>query len=359
VSYAIAAAGTGGHVYPGLAVGEALIGRGVAREDILYVGGGRLEAEVYPRKGFPFLSLELRGLQRKLTAANLGIPRVVLRARDRMIEELRGRGVRVVLGMGGYVTVPAGLAARKVGAHFAVSEQNAVAGLANRVMARMASAVFGSFPETRHLPNARWVGNPVRSEVSTLDKLGSRTEALRRYELSPSVPVLGVVGGSLGSGAINKAVSEMAVSWAGPDVQILHISGPSHAESLVAVADNAPLVWRVLAFEDDMASFYGACDLVIARAGGAVAELTVTATPGILIPGSFGSAGHQRENAAVLAAHGAAEVLEESRLSELGATVQELIGDSVRLEAMARAAAVLAKPRAADEIAETLESLHG
>lgn len=359
MSFAIAAAGTGGHVYPGLAVGEALIGRGVSREDILFVGGGRLEADVYPGKGFPFLSVELRGLQRKLTSANLGIPRVVLRARDRIVEDLRRRGVRVVLGMGGYVTVPAGLAARKVGAHLAVSEQNAVAGLANRVMSRMASAVFGSFPETRHLPSARWVGNPVRREISALDSLASRTEALRRYELSPSVPVLGVVGGSLGSGAINRAVSEMAASWDGPDVQILHIGGRSHAKSLVGIADKAPLVWRVLAFEDDMASFYAACDLVIARAGGAVAELTVTATPAILIPGSFGSAGHQRENAAVLAAHGAAEVVEESRLSELGATVQELIGDSDRLGAMARAATSLAKPRAAEEIAETLESLHG
>src|SRR5690606_9537363 len=112
VSFAIAAAGTGGHVYPGLAVGEALVDLGVSRDEILYIGGQRLEAQVYPEAGFPFLSVELRGLSRQLTLRNLGIPRVVMAAVRTIRAELVARQVKALLGLGGYVTVPAGLAAR-------------------------------------------------------------------------------------------------------------------------------------------------------------------------------------------------------------------------------------------------------
>ena len=126
MTFAIAAAGTGGHVFPGLAVGEALMSRGVPRESILYVGGDRLEAEIYPGAGFPFLPVEIRGLQRSMTTRNLTLPRVVWRARDAIEEAIGRRGIEVVLGMGGYVTIPAALATRRARVSLFVAEQNAL-----------------------------------------------------------------------------------------------------------------------------------------------------------------------------------------------------------------------------------------
>lgn len=359
MSYAIAAAGTGGHVYPGLAVGEALVEAGVPAELVLYVGGRRLEAEVYPRAGFPFLAVELAGLQRRLTTANLRLPRVVWRAVDKVAAELRRRRVRVLLGMGGYVTVPAVLAARRAGAVVVLAEQNAHAGLANRVMAPFARRVFTSFPSTKGLPRGEWVGNPVRASLARFDRQALRPAAQQRYRLDPELPTLGVFGGSLGAGALNRAVAEMLASWSGPPMQVVHLAGAAHADDLAAAAAASPVPWVVLGFEEAMEYFFAVCDLVLARAGGAVAELTATATPAVLVPGGFGSAGHQAANAAALQRVGAAEVVPEDQLGRLAEVVAELLADPSRRAQMAAAAAALARPQAGAIIAGAMRELHG
>jgi UDP-N-acetylglucosamine--N-acetylmuramyl-(pentapeptide) pyrophosphoryl-undecaprenol N-acetylglucosamine transferase len=359
MTYAIGAAGTGGHVFPGLSVAEALIARGVRRDDVLFVGGSRLESTVYPREGFPFLEVELRGLQRSLTTANLGIPRVVLSAVSTIAAAFDDRNVRVVLGMGGYVTIPAAWAGRRVGAKVGVSEQNAEAGLANAVVSRFADVAFGSFPTTRRMPRARWVGNPVRTALSEFDRGALRTEAIARYGLHPEVPVLGVFGGSLGAGVINGAITAMAGGWQGPALQILHLAGTQHVDKLETSAKSAALTWRVIGFEDRMDLFYAACDLIVARAGGAVAELAVTRTPAILVPGGFGSGTHQEANAAAFAEIGGALVLTEHQIHRLPSIVAELIADPQRRRVMSECLAALAKPDAAESVAAALERLHG
>ena len=358
MSYAIAAAGTGGHVFPGLAVGEALVASGVARSEILYVGGRRLEATVYPEHGFPFLEVELRGLARSFTPRNLAIPLVVAAATRAMAAEFRRRGVEAVLGVGGYVTVPAALAARRSGAALAVSEQNAEAGLANAFAGRLARRRFGAFPTTRRLAGAEWVGNPIRRELATFDRATRRPAALARYGLSPGVPVVGVFGGSLGAGVINQATERLVTEWQGPEIQVLHLAGDLHVEGLSARSlDRA--WWRVIGFEAEMADFYAAADLVVARAGGAVAELAATGTPSVLVPGTFGSGHHQQLNAEQFAARGAAEVVPEAALDSLPEVVRRLVGDPSRLESMALASRSLAKPEAAATIAWALRELHG
>ncbi len=353
MSFAIAAAGTGGHVYPGLAVGEALVSFGVSRDDILYIGGRRLEAQVYPEAGFPFLSVELRGLSRSLTLRNLGIPRVVISAVRTIRSEIVARGVRALLGLGGYVTVPAGLAARRAGVPVAVAEQNAEAGLANQVVSRFATRVFGSFPTTHRLPRAEWVGNPLRRPLAEFDRQRLRPRALERFGLDADVPVLGVFGGSLGAGVINRAVIEMLAVWDGPPVQVLHLAGQGY-EEVSAAASVSSHRWVVLDFIAEMDAFFAACDLVVARAGGSVAELTATATPAILVPGGFGSGKHQAANAAALREAGAAVVVTEERLTELRAAVEELVSDVDARRRMAEAATKLAKPDAATVIARAL-----
>lgn len=347
----IAAAGTGGHVFPGLAVGEALVSGGVAREDIVYVGGDRLEAEVYPREGFPFLQVSLAGLKRSLTIDNARIPAVVMRAKTAISEAIASRDVQVVLGMGGYVTIPTGLAARKNRVVFFIAEQNAQAGLANRASARWARASFMSFPETGGLPGGQWVGNPVRREFWSFDRESLRSVALEHYELEDEGPVVGVFGGSLGAGAINDAVVSVVGEWAGPSTSFVHLTGDAHLDSIRDMPSPRDVVWRRLAFEDRMDLFYAASDLVVARAGGAVAELTATATPSILIPGSFGSGGHQEGNARVLAEAGAARIVSENDVATLGSEISEVISDTAVLESMALATLSLAKPGAALTIA--------
>jgi UDP-N-acetylglucosamine--N-acetylmuramyl-(pentapeptide) pyrophosphoryl-undecaprenol N-acetylglucosamine transferase len=355
MTFLIAAAGTGGHVFPGLAVGEALSTRGVSREDILYVGGGRLEAKVYPEAGFPFLGLELRGFQRSLTPRNLSLPRLVWRARDQIGARIRERGVRVALAMGGYVTVPTALAARKTGIPLLIAEQNAGAGLANRIASRWAVRSFTSFPDTDGLKDGEWVGNPVRLSLAGFDRDRLRPEAMAHYGFDPERPVLGVVGGSLGAGPINTAVGALVAAWQGGPIQILHLTGEGNLTP--ATTSSGAVVWERRGFEQRMELFYAVSDLVVARAGGGVAELTVTMTPSILIPGEFGSSGHQASNAAFLEEAGAAVVLTQDRIDELPDRVAEILFSRERLTSMRIAAGKIAKPEAAMTIADAMLEL--
>ncbi len=354
MTFVIAAAGTGGHVFPGLSVGQALVERGVPLNDILYIGGNRLEAEVYPAHGFPFLQIELRGLQRSLTMKNIGIPAVVARARRTAVEAMTERGARVVLGLGGYVTVPIGLAARSLRLPFFNAEQNATAGLANRVASRWARRTFGAFPVTEGLPTAVWVGNPVRRQFWDYDRERFHLQALERYHLSGDLPVLGVFGGSLGAGVINEAIVGLVERWDGPPLQVVHLTGQRFEETPVTIESAPGVNWQRQAFESEMEWFYGAADLVVARAGGGVAELTATGTPAILVPGEFGSGGHQIGNARFLAESGAAIVLPETQLHRLPRVVADTLFDTSRLGAMRNAAADVARPLAALTIAEAL-----
>lgn len=349
--YLIAAAGTGGHVFPGLSVGEALVDLGVSRRDILYVGGNRLEATVYPEEGFPFLGLELRGLRRSLTLQNLTLPAVVLRAKRRIEEAIEDQDITAVLGMGGYVTVPAALAARKLRVPLYVAEQNAEAGLANRIVSRWSDRTFVSFPGTGGLEDAEWVGNPVREPFWTFDRDRLRPDALARYDLKANTPVLGVFGGSLGAGVINEAVAAMLESWQSEPLQVVHLTGTAHHADLVRRESAGNVLWRRVAFEDAMEHFYAASDLVLARAGGAVAELSATSTPSILIPGRFGSGGHQTGNARFFGDAGAALVLPETEVHRLGELLDSVIFDRPRLANMADDAARIAKPDAAKVVA--------
>lgn len=351
MSYLIAAAGTGGHVYPGLSVAEALVELGVSRTDILFVGGDRLEREVYPAEGYPFFEVEVRGLRRELSLRNLTLPLVVMRARSRIREVMELRKVRVALGMGGYVTIPAALAASSAGVTFMNAEQNAEAGLANRLAARWASRTFGAFPVTGGLPGAEWVGNPVRRPFWTFDREQLRPRARERYQLDASAPVLGVVGGSLGAGTLNVAITDLVAHWEGPHLEVVHLTGPSAHGIPHDPEVSDKISWRRIGFEKEIELFYAISDLAVARAGGAVAELTATGTPSVLIPGRFGSGRHQRENAEFLTEAGAAVTVSEEEVGGLREVVSSLIGDAAKLAAMRQSAKDIARPRAALDVA--------
>lgn len=360
MKYALAAAGTGGHVYPALAVGEALTAAGIAPSDVVFIGGDRLEASAVPAAGFPFEALEVRGLTRGKVAVNLGIPRMLLRARARAAAILHDEKVRVVLGFGNYITVPVALAARQHQIPFFVHEQNAHPGLANRLVSRWAERAFVSFPDTPQLRRPEFTGNPLRSQFDGFDRAALRPRALARYGLEPDRLTLGVFGGSLGARAINDAVSAMLAAWNGPPLQVVHLVGENRGTESVTGRSTAGVRREIRSFEDRMDLFYAAVDFVIARAGGGIAEVLATATPAILIPGGFGSGGHQMANADYAARAGAAVVVPETELARLGVVVAEIAVDSDRRLSMATAARRIARPDAAHVIARYLmAAAHG
>lgn len=350
MTIAIAAAGTGGHVFPALAVAEA-----IGDHPLVFIGGDRFEATAVPAAGHELVSVEVRGLERSLTSRNLGLPLVVRRAAATIAEEFRRREVSALLATGGYVTVPAALAARRLGIPYWLAEQNAHAGLANRLMGRWAEATFTSFEVTTGAVRPRHVGNPVRAAIAHLDRAAGRPGALERYGLEPGVPTLGIVGGSLGSGPINEAALGALADWTDPPLQVLHLAGRRFADAVAERVAGAAPRWAVVGFEDRMEDFFAAVDLVLSRASGMVSELTATATPSIVVPGSYGSKGHQDASAAVLGEAGAAIVLAEDDLATtLGPTLRDLVGDPPRLAAMAEAARGLGRPDAATDIAREL-----
>ena len=354
MTYLIAAAGTGGHVYPGLAVGEALIDLGVEQGSIVFVGGSRLEATVYPQHGFRFVEVPLAGLQRSMTFKNLQIPSVVRKAKKQILAEIEQSDVKVVLGLGGYVTVPAALAARKASIPLLIAEQNAGAGLANRVASIWARERFTSFPETVGLEKGKWVGNPVRRQFRDFDKADLLPQSHEEFGLERGIPTLGVFGGSLGSLAINEAVGAMLAEWSGPPTQIVHLTGEAHLDAMASLESPTDVLWIRRAFTDRMDLFFAACDLVVARGGGGLAEITATGTPSILIPGEFGSSGHQKDNSEFLARARAARVIDESKLQTLQAEVGRLLFDPDALATMSSAASEIARPDAGVTIAREM-----
>lgn len=350
MTVAIAAAGTAGHVHPALAVAEALVESGVPRGEVVFFGGDRIEAQVVPAAGFPFVAFRLARLRRSVSPSNLSIPVVVAAAARAMRRELVRRDAEAVLGMGGYVTVPAGMAARRAGRPFLLHEQNAEPGLAARFARRYAERVLLGLPgPAERMHGAEVVGNPLGKEFSGFDRERLRPAALARYDAVPGTAVLGVVGGSLGAGVLNRWVVDAASAWPGRGVTIVHLTGPDWVDRAAERAARSPLPWRCRGYEDRMDLFYAAADLVVCRAGAmTVSELAATGTPAVLVPlERVGQSG----NAAAFAGAGGGVVVPEGRVERLTHEVTRLLDDGRRRAEMAAAARAFAEPGAAARIA--------
>lgn len=356
MTYALAAAGTGGHVYPAIAVADALRESGVARNEILFVGGSRLAATAVPAAGYDYLEVEMRGLSRSMSADNLTLPSVVWRAAKRIQSEFVVRKVKAAIGFGGYISVPAAWAARRAGAGYFVHEQNAVPGIANRLVSRRAKASFIAFPEAaEQLRRSELVGNPLRLAIARYNRDRLRSTALDRYGLVGNRPILGVLGGSLGAKILNEVTERVADAHDEGEIALVHLTGHADYEALSAVAAGSAQQWKVLAFEDNMEMFYAASDVVLSRAGAlTISELAATGTPAVLVPYAAGAAGHQAANAAHLVQAGGAELATEDQIDRVPALLQQLIADSERRNKMAKAASAIGMPDAAQVIARSL-----
>ena len=344
----IVAGGTGGHVYPGLAVAECLRAAGC---ELHWMGTRRgLEARVVRDAGVAFLTVPVSGLRRHGLLRWATAPAMLLIALGCAVFHILRHRPRVVLGMGGFVSGPGGLAAWLCRRPLVIHEQNAVPGLTNRWLSRLARRVLEAFPGSFPAQvGAEATGNPVRAEIAAL------APPAERMQNRTGVNVL-VFGGSRGARALNELVPAALVASGMPGLHVRHQCGAGDiAATQARYAASATFAAVVVdAYIDDMAGAYAAADLVIARAGATtVAEITASGVAAILIPYPYAVDDHQTANARYLVDNDAAVVFAEQALTAdtLGAEIRRLLGSRDRLTAMAVHARALARPQAAAQVA--------
>lgn len=360
----IAGGGTAGHVLPALAVGQALVARGHARDSIVFVGSARgLEARLVPAAGFEVTLLPGRGIARRLTPANAGAAAGIARAAVRALGLVARLRPRVVLVVGGYASVPCAVAAAALRVPMVVHEQNAVPGLANRLAARFARASATSFAGT-DLPRAVTTGNPVRPEVLAVDRsLAGRAAARRALDLPGDRLVVVVFGGSLGARRVNEATRGLVESWANRgDLTVYHVVGSRDWATFQPPRPLPPgvagLLYRPVEYEERMPLLLAAADVAVCRAGGtSVAELAAVGLPAVFVPLPIAPHDHQTANASALVGAGAAVLVPDDELTpeRLMAEVGPLLDDPARREAMGAAGRALARPDAAAQVAALME----
>ncbi len=339
----IMAGGTGGHIFPGLAVAQALRARGA---DVTWLGAaGGMETRLVPPHDIAIDTIAVAGLRGKGVATLLAAPLRVLRAVRDAARVLRQRRPDAVVSFGGYAAGPGGIAARVAGIPLLVHEQNRAAGLTNKVLAAVARRVLVGFPQT--FANELHVGNPVRAQIAQVPPPAAR-------DLAHGGPLrLLVLGGSQGARALNRAVPQ-AVAALGLPVEVVHQAGEKMLEEARAAYAEAGVAARVEPFIADMAAAYAHADLVVCRAGAlTLAELCAVGVGSVLVPFPQAVDDHQTRNAEYLVERGAAVLLkqDEALATQLRGVLDGLAHDPGRRVAMATAARSLALPDAADRVA--------
>jgi UDP-N-acetylglucosamine--N-acetylmuramyl-(pentapeptide) pyrophosphoryl-undecaprenol N-acetylglucosamine transferase len=355
----VMAGGTGGHVFPGLAVAHLMQAWGWR---VVWLGNpAGMEATLVPKHGIPMEYVRFGGLRGKGLKTKLMLPVNLLRACSQSLAVLRRVKPDVVLGMGGYITFPAGVMTWLSGRSLVLHEQNSIAGLANKVLAKLAKRVLVAFPNA--LPHAEWTGNPIREELARVP-----VPEARYASRSGPLNVL-VVGGSLGAAGLNEVVPN-ALARLAPEERprVVHQAGAKHIDAAranyaaagieigSATADDVQLV----PFIDDMTSAYANADLVICRSGAmTVAEISAVGVAAFFVPFPYAVDDHQTTNAAFLAEHGAALVVQQRDLTA------QMLADWLRGETretlvdMAKRSRSLAKPDATEQVAQICATVAG
>lgn len=358
VDVVITGGGTGGHVTPALAIADALVAHGHPVSTIRFIGAARgIEAEVVPAAGYDIELLSLDGVQRSLK------PRALLRSLRALVAfvgawwhcvaRFRRTPPAAVVGVGGYASAPAVLAARLLRLPTVVHEQNAVPGVVNRVAVRSGAHPAVSFPVARW-PHATITGNPVRDAI----------RSVRRHPTSP--PTLAIVGGSLGAGRLNDVGLALYDAWRDrDDVAVRHVAGTRNIDECRARLDHLRretdrLHYDLVEFEFDMASLYAEATLVVCRAGATtIAELATVGVPSVLVPWSGSAEGQQRANARAFADLGGAIIVDDDdrAVERVPPLVSELLADPERLAEMEVAARTLGRPDAHERLVHLIEGV--
>ena len=348
----VMAGGTGGHVFPALAVAQALRERG---HEVTWLGTAEgLEARVVPDRGFPLDFIKVKGVRSSGLARLASAPLVVVRAMWQAMRVLRQRQPALLIGMGGFVSGPGGLVGRLLGLPLVIHEQNAVAGLTNRLLARVATRVLAAFPGA--FPAAARVavtGNPVRPEIAALEDPATRFHA-RQGPLR----VL-VMGGSLGAQALNEVVpAAIALIPADRRPQVRHQAGRGKADATRAAYATSGVEAGVTAFIDDVAEALGWADAVVCRAGAlTVSELAAAGIGSVLVPYPYAVDDHQTANARVLGHADAATVIQQGELTPERLADWLLQHDRPSLQRMAERARGCAVPDAVERVVAACEEV--
>ena len=344
----LAGGGTAGHTSPLLATADALR-RLEPSVEITCLGTPRgLENRVVPEAGYPLELIPPVPLPRRPNADLLRVPARLRGAVKETLAVLDRVRPDVVVGYGGYVSMPAYLAARRRKLPLVVHEQNAVPGLANKAGARVATRVAVSFPDTP-LPKAEYVGLPIRPMISSLDRSALRAEGRKFFGLDPDRPTLLVTGGSQGARRLNQSVSGAAAAIAAAGVQVLHVVGPQ-GEADPDRGNHPEVPYVVVSYVDRMDLAYAAADLVLCRAGASsVTEAAAVGLPAVFVPLPIGN-GEQEHNARPVVDAGGGVLVTDADLTPewVAGTIPHLANDAERLAGMGAAAAALI-PRDADE----------
>ncbi len=352
-----AGGGTGGHIYPAVAMAQELAARRAGFTAVFVGRAGGPEEKIVPAAGFELFTLKVSGLARFLSVKNLLFPLRLMQAlwgARRLLNQLRPL---VVVGTGGYVSFPVLFWAQWKRVPNIVQEQNSVPGLVTRLLAPRANVVFLGFPESgeyfSRLENLLFVGNPVRKNLTK-----TREEGAKVFGLSPGKKTVFVFGGSQGARKLNEAMRNWISSGNPGDVQILWQTGPRwFAENQTALSQK-PANMAVLPYIDDMAAAYACSDLVVCRAGAlSIAELTALGKPSILVPYELAAADHQTQNAQALARAGGTIVLKEADLGTLAERVLAVLKNSAELKKMAARAKAFGKPEAARQMVDEILKL--
>jgi UDP-N-acetylglucosamine--N-acetylmuramyl-(pentapeptide) pyrophosphoryl-undecaprenol N-acetylglucosamine transferase len=345
----IMAGGTGGHVFPALALARALRARGYA---IVWLGTRQgIEARLVPAEGIPVEWVSIGGLRGKSLATLLAAPFRLVRALLESLSAVRRHQPVVCVGLGGFVSGPGGLAAWLARRPLVIHEQNAIAGVTNRILARVAHEVLAAFPGAfGNAADVRVIGNPVRREFFEL------AAPAQRFDRRRSTIRLLVVGGSQGAIKLNTVVP-FAIARAArrSDIEIRHQAGPRWIDAARKSYAEAGISAEITPFIDDIAAAYAWADLVICRSGAlTVSELAAAGVASILVPFPAAVDDHQTANARFLVREGAAVLLSDRELTaeRLAREIDTLCADRSRLTEMADSARRLARPRATEDLAD-------
>ena len=347
-SVLLAGGGSAGHVSPLLALADTLRARDPHMTITALGTATGLEARLVPDRGYPLRTIPKVPLPRKPSGDLARLPRNLKAAVDAAGAAIDDTGAQVVVGFGGYVSTPAYLAARRRGVPIVVHEQNARAGLANRLGARMTRFVGVTFPITK-LAHSRVVGMPLRPEITHFDREALRRESLAAYGLDEGRPTLLVTGGSLGAARLNAAMQQAAPDLLARGIQVLHLTGAGKDFPEPEPIDGVRYVVRQYA--DRMELAYAVADLALVRAGAnTVCELTAVGLPGVYVPLPIGN-GEQRLNATDVVAAGGGLLIDDAALTadRVRSDVARLLLDPARLATM-QAAAAGAGERGGDQL---------
>ncbi len=357
----ISGGGTGGHIYPAIAIANAWTEK-YPESEILFVGAeGKMEMQKVPEAGYAIEGLRIAGLQRKLTLDNLNFPFKLMDSLNKARKLIRNFKPHAVVGVGGYASGPLLFVAQNKGIPTLIQEQNSYAGLTNKLLSKRANVICVAYPQMEKFfpkEKIKYTGNPVRKDILDTDK--KREVALKHFGLSAERPVLLVLGGSLGAKTINQAMLQSMHQFEEKGYQVLWQTGKFYFEEMNQAVTAANLKWiKALEFIKDMDLAYAAADLVVSRAGAlSVSELSLAGKAVIFIPSPNVAEDHQTKNAMAVVSQRAAKMIKDNEaMDNLAKEVEDLMSNPEVRKQLSEKIITLAKPEAATEIVVALENL--